>query len=259
MDFPLYLRTAWRHKRVLAVGLFLSFVLAVLMAMRAQPVWQAQTTVWVTQDGFPWGRAIPNVTAIPSVSPQLPSAANPNEYGPPTADPNRFITLAILYSHLANGDPVKRILLKKGPVYGKYVADPVPSDDGNGYIPFIDFTALAGSKSGSVDLVLRVTNAFRTYLEHQQELNGITQQNRVQVPIVSYPDKPVIVAGKSLTRPVFVFLLAAIATLGMTLAVERIRPSAAPRSPKGSLNGSGRPRAVSTTLDVQTPQRQPVP
>jgi len=253
MDFPLYLRTAWRHKRVLAVGLFLSFMLAVLMAMRAQPVWQAQTTIWVTQDGFPWGRAIPNVTA-----PQLPTSPNPNEFGPPTADPNRFITLAILYSHLANGDPVKRILLKQGPINGKYVAAPVSSDDGNGYIPFIDFTALAGSKNGSVDLVLRATNGFRTYLEREQELNGITQQNRVQLPIVSYPDKAVIVAGKSLTRPIFVFLLAAIATLGMTLAVERIRPSAGARSPKGSVNGSGRPRVVST-LDVQAPQRQPVP
>jgi hypothetical protein len=252
MDFPLYFRVARQHKTVLTIGLVLSLTLAGLMAMRAKPVWQAQTTIWVTQDGFPWGRAIPNMTG-----PVTPASPNPNAFGPPTADPNRFITLAILYSHLANGDPVRRILLKQGPIDGKYEAAPVPSDDGNGYIPFIDFTALAGSKKGAVDLVLRATNGFRTYLEHQQELNAISDQNRVQLPVVKYPDKPVIVAGKSLTRPIFVFLLAVIATIGMTLAVERFRPRARV-APEGSRNGSGRHTAVST-LDMQAAPRQPVP
>lgn len=219
MDFALYARIVWRHKLASGIGLGLALVLAALVALTAKPVWQAQTSIFVTQSGFPWGRAIVNVPVNPQATSTTSSA-----YGPPTADPNRFISLAILYSHLANGDPVKRIMLRQGTIDGKWEAAPVPSDDGNGFIPFIDVTALAGSGPGASALSLRAANAFRAYLARQQADAGIPPQNRVQLPIVSWPTKPLVVSGKSMTRPLFVFLLLAMATVGAALALERFRP-----------------------------------
>jgi hypothetical protein len=220
LDFQLFSRIVWRHKLVVAIGLVLSIAAGYFTAKRAKPVWQAQTTIFVTQSGFPWGRAIVNVPI-----PQTRATTSP-VYGPPTADANRFISLAILYSHLANGDPVRRIMLQQGKIDGKYEAAPVPSDDGNGYIPFINVTALAGTQRGTEALSLRAANAFRIYLQRTQRANGIPPQNRVELPIVKWPTKAKVVAGNSLTRPIFVFLLAAMATFGCALAVERIRPRA---------------------------------
>jgi hypothetical protein len=258
MDFPLYLRTAWRHKIVVCVGLFLAVALGVLVAKSAKPVWQVQASIFVTQDGFPWGRAIVNTPL-----PQAPAATSAL-YGPPTADPNRFVNLAILYSHLANGDPVRKIMLEEGPIDGKYEAAAVPSDDGNGYIPFINITAQAGTAKGVSELALRAATAFRTYLEGQQKLNRIPLQNRVQLPIVSYPTKPLIISGKSLTRPVFVFLLAAIATMGFALALERLRPGDEPvaaeaAAPAPALNGSGPEPLRTPSHHVQPAGRAPGP
>jgi hypothetical protein len=189
--------------------------LAVLTVVKSTIVWQSQETVIVTQDGFPWGRAIveevvPGATTVPK--------------GQRFADPTRFISLAIIYSHFANGDPVKRLIQRSGPVNGKYEAAPVPSDDGNGFTPFINVTATADSAQGAVSLARRATNAFRSYLAQQQQANKIDAKNRVQLPVVKGPIKPTAIAGKSLTRPIFVFMLISLATVGLAFLLEKVRP-----------------------------------
>jgi hypothetical protein len=216
MDLALYARVLLRHKPVVICGLVLAIALAVLTKMGSTVVWQSQRTVFVTQQGFPWGRAIVNVPT------PGPASGKTNAWGPPSADPNRFISLAILYSHLANSDQVRKIMLKQGKIEGKYEAAPVPSDDGNGFIPFINVTAQANSAPAAVALAKRATDAFRGYLAREQTANGISDPNRVQLPVVS-TKKPLVIAGKSITRPVFVFLLVMMATFGLALLLEKVR------------------------------------
>src|SRR3712207_7169184 len=65
--------------------------------------------MFVTQPGFPWGRSV----VQPVGSDGLEAEAVPK--GLKFAEPARFASLAILYSHLATSDPVKKIILDDAP------------------------------------------------------------------------------------------------------------------------------------------------
>src|SRR4051812_36072427 len=133
MDVARYSRVIWKFRHIVATGIALAAFLAFLsffkiglaggvphLTYRTSQTFQNVATLFVTQPGFPWGRAqIPmkeigdNGTAVPQY-----------------ADTPRFNTLAILYSHLGNGDEVGKLITRTGPLPGTFQAAAVPSDDG---------------------------------------------------------------------------------------------------------------------------------
>src|SRR5205823_3590299 len=116
MDLRLVLRVLFRFWALVTAGVFLAVLVALFsyvrvsfngwspsLSQREPVVYESDSTLFVTQPGFPWGRA--------TLDPAHP---------PP--DPNRFANLAIVYSEFANSDAVRRLL--RTPVGAAYKAVP---------------------------------------------------------------------------------------------------------------------------------------
>lgn len=218
MDLQLYLRVVWRRRWIVLPAVVVGAVLAVLSVATSGSVWESKTRLFVTQQGFPWGRAIAD-------QPLYVPGADPDDPALRFADPNRFISLAILYSELINGDPIRALMIKRdGKIEGEFDAAPVPSADGNGFVPMINISARAYSKEEAKALAKRVSKAFQTYLAAEQEGSGIPKPNRVLVPVVQQPDKPILFSGPSVTRPFFIFMLIFMAAVGLAFVLENTRP-----------------------------------
>lgn len=232
MDLQLYARVLWRFRLIVAVGLFLAFALSFLsyfkvsladgkpsVSHREAEVWRSDGTLFVTQPGFPWGRIV--------VFQDLPSAdeekgAKSND--PPFGSPDRFTELAILYSHLAQSDAVKRLIAADGPVNGSILAEPVASSDGDS-LPLVGITAMADSPAGAVKLAERQVDAFTKYIAQEQERNGIPKNDRVIIEQVDQPRAAALEVPRKKTEPIAIFLAVCIATLGAAFVLENLRPN----------------------------------
>lgn len=233
VDLRLYMRVAWRFRAIVLPGIVLALALAFLsfvrvgfahgkpsLAFRQQQQWVSYTTLFVTQRGFPWGRSI-----IDTSSGSPTTSADTGSADQQFADPGRFASLAILYSQLATSDPVRQIMLRHGPVTGTVEADAILSRTGlSDALPLVQIAAIDAKPGQSLALAHRVTDAFRTFIEQQQEANAIPPKQRVIVTVLNAPLKPKLLAGRSLTVPIVVFMSVLIVVLGVALILENVRP-----------------------------------
>ena len=230
MDVQLYFRVLWRFRLLVVIGLILASSLAMLsvyrldlsnptkLEHRQDEAWVSYSTLFVTQQGFPWGRTIVIEGARGSVE---------NEAGRlrvKLADPGRFSTLAILYSHLADSDPVRSIMLKNGPIDGEIEAAPVLASDGDDALPLISIAAIAPTPANALSLVERATSALRIFLERQQSTTGIPKAERVEVSLLKRGTEPELYEARSVTPAIVTFLAVMIAVFGLAFLFENLRP-----------------------------------
>jgi hypothetical protein len=244
VDLPLYLRVIWRFRLLVALGTSIALMLAVLTVVRVSPSsphfayrqsqqFSSESKVFVTQQGFPWGYASPPTV---TTTPQVDAAAEAKLLGPKQfADPTRFPSLAVLYAYLATSDPVKRIMLRSGPIDGAIVAAPVVVTQ-SGYgttLPLVAIAATSNTPRRARALVIRATNAFRQFLETQQADNLIPSKNRVLLTVLARGDTPQLVKGRSKTLPLVVFITIITAVVGLAFLLENMRPRVRPVSADG--------------------------
>jgi hypothetical protein len=239
VDLPLYLRVLWRFRVLVALGVVIAIALALLatvrvgatspyLSYRQGQTFSSEARVFVTQQGFPWGYAAP--PTVVAGTPADPAAAAKLLGSKQFADPTRFPSLAVLYAYLAMSDPVKRIMLRHGPVLGSVIASPVVSTQ-SGYGTTLPLVAISGTGSTPRDAVLltiRATNAFKAFLQEQQARNGIPAQNRVLLTVITKADPPFLVKGRSKTLPVVVFVTALLGVVGLVFMLENMRPRIRP-------------------------------
>jgi hypothetical protein len=239
VDLPLYLRVLWRFRVLVALGVVIAIGLALLatvrvgttspyLSYRQGQTFSSEARVFVTQQGFPWGYAAP--PTVTTGTPADPAAAAKLLGSKQFADPTRFPSLAVLYAYLAMSDPVKRIMLRHGPVLGSVIASPVVSTQ-SGYGTTLPLVAISGTGSTPRDAVLltiRATNAFKAFLQEQQARNGIPAQNRVLLTVITKADPPFLVKGRSKTLPVVVFVTALLGVVGLVFMLENMRPRIRP-------------------------------
>jgi uncharacterized integral membrane protein len=215
VDLVLFGRVLWRFKLLVFAGVLLALVLAVFSVVhvsskgftyRKAELWQNSTTVLLTQKGFPEGRS----TFPRSVS---------------FADPGRFAYLADLYSQLASSDAVAALIRKTGPLDGSVAAATVLTSTGQGS-PLISIFAKSTSEQASTSLTLRATNAFVKYVEQRQQIAGIPEQERVALTIVRGADSPLLIAPRSKTLPIVVFLATMICVLALVFVLDNRHPVA---------------------------------
>src|SRR5829696_3647698 len=166
MDLQLYARVLWRFRIVVAIGTLLAIGLAFMsyykvslsggptITPRQAEVWRSDATLFVTQPGFPWGRLgvdSSDVTGAPQEEQQQRSSGDFR-----FADPDRFVDLAKLYSYLAEGDGVRRIL-----------DEPLASDEGDS-LPLVGISATSSSAAGAARLAERQIDGFSKYIALQQ-------------------------------------------------------------------------------------------
>src|SRR5688572_1555834 len=188
MDLALVARVLWRFRFVVLGGTVLAVCLAALamfkvgfdrgkptFTYRAAEVWRTDATLFVTQDGFPWGR-------IRVGEAELDPTAKGAQFG----EPSRFADLAIVYSELAASDAVRARMRKEGPIDGAIQAEPLTSDDGDG-LPLVGVSALSDSPESSLTLIRRQIKAFSDYIVDEQSRNGIPDEERVKVQALAEP------------------------------------------------------------------------
>jgi hypothetical protein len=235
------MRVLWRFRVLMAVGAIFALALAILsfvrvspggdpmVSYRAEEQWITAATLFVTQRGFPWGRLTietPEEAARRTGSAPPASGSGGTEF----ADPSRFSNLAVLYAYLATSDPVRSLLTKAGPMNGEIVAEPVTLG-GQAFaptLPLIRLSAIAATPEGARDLVIRATDAFQKFLADQQASNEIPDDQRVLVSVVKRAEKPQLLAGRSLTLPIVVFMGVMILVSGLAFVLENVRSRGRP-------------------------------
>jgi hypothetical protein len=235
MDLKLYFSVLWRFKFLVALGILFAMALAVfsfaapnfsgkgpLLEPRQGEEWVSYSETFVTPKGFPWGQD--SFTDLRKAGEKKRDA----DQGAP--NPNHFSELAVLYARLATSDPVRKIIMRDGPMYGEIDAAPVMAGDNNlaGALPMVRIAAIADSEQHALDLVVRTTNAFIKFIEDQQNANEIPQSNRVRLVVTKRADKPQLLAGRSMTLPMVVFIAVMILVSGLCFILENMRPRKRP-------------------------------
>ncbi len=234
MDLGLYWSVIRRHKVIALVGLFLALALAFLAAFsvsgdgverRGSAVWEATSTLLVSQPGFPYGRSTLNEF--------VPAKGSPDSV-PRFSDPVRVQYLAGLYAELAKGDDV-RVLVRRAvglpgiapidepkDVKPKYDAMAGRAFDGTP-LPTIVISGQWTSEAGAVSLTNAVTESVRKVITRQQDAASIKTDARIVLPVIERADDAKVVEPLRPTRPVMLFLLVLMLTVGVVFVVDNVR------------------------------------
>ncbi len=227
MDLRLYARVLWRFRLIVAIGFVLAMFLAILsmvrigsggVTYREKELFAATTRVKVTQQGAPDVRlfSVPDNVTTPE---EQARALNI-----PVVDPNRFNTLAILYSEYATSDPVRELMLKDGPLAGHIIATPLVVGDNRIALPIIDLTGVANSPDTAIRLSKRGASALETYVRDQQRVNNVPDSDRVILQEIVRPKSATVSQARSKTMPVVILLAVLFATIGLAFLLENLRP-----------------------------------
>jgi hypothetical protein len=216
MDLAVYWRVARRFWVLLAAGTLLAIVLAVFstaritshgISYRKPEVWQSQSTLLLTQQGFPWGRAV----------------------APSNGSPSQLSSLSSLYSQFANSDAVRLAMLRAGvPQTSKLIAAPDPTQLS---LPIVDLAASGYSPAAAVKALTLGRRAFLEYVSSQQRAAAIPKSQRVQIQILEKATPPVVIVPRKKTLPIVVFVAVMTLTVGLVFVLENARP----RSPAVAL------------------------
>lgn len=202
-----------RHKKLAFFGIVVAMLLGAATFVTSKPVYQANSVVFVTQQGFPAGRIQPSA---------------PGTTGSPYVDPASLVSLAALYSRLAESDVVRSEVLATGPLKGEVTIEVLnsgTSEFGSGGLPLVQVAGLANTKSDAIDLATRWTEAFMSYIERQQQAAGVPAAQRVILEQVTVPtpEETKAVEPRSVARPVAIIFAVVILFLGIILALDKQR------------------------------------
>lgn len=235
MDLNLYLRVIWRFRYLVVLGIVLAVVLAGLamfkvslnggspkLTYRQPEVWQSQSVLLVTQQGFPEGRTVfpYGIATIGGQQTAIPSFA----------DPQRFTELALFYSTLAQSDAVQRLVHKNSRIRGTMSATPVTLGSGSKVtaLPLFSIDGTARSAGQAQATAEAGTSAFIRFLSDQQAAAKVAPKDRVVVQVVNHAGGASLTAPRKKTIPVVVLLTVLVATLGLTFILENLRPLVRP-------------------------------
>jgi hypothetical protein len=252
VDLAQYLRVLWRFRVVVVVGVILASLLALNSVARIQfdggspeliprqhEVWRSAATVFVTQEGFPWGRTIFDETveieSAPGDEPVRTSRF---------ADPGRLSGLAVLYAELAKSDAVRRAFLARAPRGATYEPSVVKSTDGGSVLPLIYMTGVGTTPRMAQHAANLSTAAFRRYLGTKQGEARIPDDKRIDLVVTRRASPPELVEPRSMVRPIFLFLLVMMASIAVAFVLENVRPR-------------GRPEGRPDVRPVAAPDPQP--
>jgi hypothetical protein len=235
MDLERYLRVLWRFRWLVASGLVIASVLALLsfvrvdlrgsphFTYRAGEEWASSGSLLITQARFPEGRSVFEQAVPPLSKDEIQT------FAPQFADPNRFAALATLYAELATSDAVRRTVLRDGPLNGVVEATPVTLANGTP-LPLLTVGSISSTPTGALVLARRAIRAFREHVESQQRNSGIPVDQRVVIEVINQPGNAALLRGRPTTLPILVFLTVFLAFVGVAFILENLRPRIAPVS-----------------------------
>lgn len=225
MDLGLFAGVLWRFRIIVAVGLVVALALAVLSAAqvtfkngvtlryRTPTFYRADSILFVTQTGFPWGKAVqPYVNGDRAHPPVL------------SGDQQRLTNLAQVYAQYANSDIVAAILAKDR-LLGTVNAQPMITNPNVGAptLPLIDLSATASTQAGARRLAQGATTALISYLNAQMRAAGIAPSDRVVIQQLQRPTRVAVVQQPKKTIPILVFITVMLAACGLAFVLENLQ------------------------------------
>ena len=221
MDLKSVAAVIGRHRIAMTIGILVAFALAFLAAFRLDtssippPRRQATTfestaRLFVTQEGFPWGRSALRYTTKPDQPPVV------------EGDPDRFASLALLYSQLANTNRIQGRLAKedRGAVVAKVVTE---SQYSSTPIPMIDIAAKATTPAHARALARTVTSSLVGFIERNQAQSKIPPDERVVLQVIDPARLGIVVSSPSPALPALVLLTMLLLTVGGIFVLDNWR------------------------------------
>ncbi|NUT55032.1 MAG: hypothetical protein HOQ03_03480, partial [Thermoleophilia bacterium] len=235
MDLGRFISVAWRFRGILAIGLLTATLVGIVsmaritigsggpsLTYRSQESWTSASTLFITQSGFPWGRAILD-DMITIDTPGADPVVVP-KYG----DPGRYSGLAALYAELAKSDGVQAAVMKNS-LPGEYVEPMVVQSPGsNTALPLMTLKAFGPTPEAAENVAMRASRAFRQFLDREQASSGIPPEKRIKVVVTQKATTPELFEKRSMVRPIFLFLLINMGFLALAFALENLRPRQQP-------------------------------
>jgi hypothetical protein len=246
MDLRLFARVIWRFRIVVAAGFVLAIGLAVLataqvrlqngfsLKYRTPTFYKADSILFVTQNGFPWGSA---------VQPYLNSGGSLNAATAPAipvGDQVRLTNLAQLYAQYTNSDVIRRMLARSGNLVGVVNAQPMITNPNVGAptLPLLDVSATASSAAAARGLAQAATDALDRYITGQQQAARIQPSDRVVIQELQRPRQVTVTQKPKKTVPILVFMTVMLGMIGLAFVLDNFR------KPPPSLTEDGRGRRV---------------
>jgi hypothetical protein len=228
MDLIAYGGVIRRQAIVVIVGMTIALALALLavarvtthgLEYRAKPMYGARSTLFVTQQGFPWGRT------------ELSEVAGGVE-GPRFGDPGRMEYLASLYSTLAQTSrTVQAEIERQGKLPpGAYTVTPVKSNADLRPLPLIEVLGMSPWPEQAVLFANQVADGLRRYVRLNQDASSVPRVQRIQLPVVTRARTAEKLRGVKMTRPILILMLVSILTLVVAFTRDNLRRPPKPRS-----------------------------
>lgn len=234
MDLNQYLRVLWRFRIIVAAGLVLAILLAVLsvakvdlgngrpsLSYRGSERWASGSSVFVTQKGFPLGRSIYD-QVVPT---------GDNGYVPRFNDPSRFASYAQLYAELVSSDLLRTQVRRGAPPPGSVSATAASDPRNPGIVlPLVQIQGTGATPQAADHATTWATNALISYVQHQQVTNKIAPSKRVLLHVLDNPSTPTLIAGRSKTRPAFIFFAILTACAALVFTLDNLKPQKQPKT-----------------------------
>ena len=231
------MRVLWRFRLLVAVGILLGALAGIFsvarvdlgggtptLVYREQEEWISASTIFVTQEGFPWGRAVLDEMI------QVETPGGTPTFVPRFGEPGRYSGLAALYAELAKSDAVRRQVLAGAPDQTRYEPQVVQSPESGSALPLIYMAGYGPTPEAAVDVANRATDSFRRYLASEQARSEIEADKRVEVVVTRRAAQAEISERRSFARPIFLFVLVAMVFVAVSFALESFRPRPRPRA-----------------------------
>lgn len=234
MDLGRYLQVMRRFKKLLAIGLVIAVGLAIVSVARVgfdggKPTfdyrqsesYRSAATLLVTQEGFPYGRAV--LDDMVEVDGGGPEPMLVPKFG----DAGRYSGLAALYAELAKGDAVARQVMEAAKPGEHYTAEVVKDPQTGAALPLIYLVGYGTSAEAAATVAQRATKAFQSYLGSEQAKSDIPPAKRVEVVVTQKASAPEVFSARSFVRPMFLFVLVVMAFLALAFGLENLRSNRA--------------------------------
>lgn len=239
MQLERHLLVLWRFRAVVAGGVALGILLAVLaayqvrwdggvlpsLAARGEEQWSAGSRLLVTQQGFPEGRVtLPGLTSEQSPDQQQTNGTD-DKQGIQYADPARFASLAALYSSYARSDLV-RSRIAEHPEPDQIQAVPLDlNGSGDQFLPIVEITTTDTTERGAQRLNDHTLKALRGLLSEEQARANIPADSRVRLDTLNEP-RTQLLSGHSYTGSILAFFLCVLAAVALAHILESLLPPA---------------------------------
>jgi hypothetical protein len=233
MNLRRHLDVLWRFRLIVICGAVLGIALAVLavfrptssgLEYRASETWSVQSTIFVTQKGFPWGRVI-----LPGPQPALGTQApevteESQDENEKFADPGRFSNLGILYSYFAKSERV-RALMRPQPHPDQLLVMPVPtSQNSSEVLPLLNIETMATTPAEARKINASAIDALKEFLEEEQSRSGIKGDDRVLLEVLNPPNRGTLLVGRSKTPGMVAFVLVMALSLALCYTLDNLYP-----------------------------------